>query len=135
MRKNGEAAMFFAGFNGVVCRASARKSPSKRQIKRADREFQYLPPAVSGNSPVLSASCAKPAISWGNTQVQGRIVSTTGHKVVMPHGTAMCAQNRAVFQTPARRTAGNDAPENYRNFGKLSEVNAGGDAVLPPGMR
>jgi len=64
--------------------------------------FQYLPPAVSGNSPVLSASCAKPAISWGNAQVQGRIVSTTGHKVVMPPGSAMCAQNRAMIQTAAR---------------------------------
>jgi len=127
MRKNGEAALFFAGFNGVVCRASAHKSPSKRQIKRADREFQHHPPAVSGNSPVLSAFCAKPATSWGNAHVQGRIVSATGHKVVMPHGTAMCAQNR----DRARRTAGNDGPENYRNIGKLSELNAGGAARLP----
>ena len=85
-------------------------------------DFQHRPLAVSTNSSVLSASYAKPAISWGNTQVQGRIVSSTGHKVVMPHGTAIRAQNGA----RARRTAGNDGPENYRNIGKLSELNAGG---------
>jgi len=44
----------------------------------------------------------------------------------MPHGSAIRAQNR----DRARRTAGNDGPENYRNFGKLSELNAGGPAGM-----
>jgi len=101
MRKNGEAALFFAGFIA---------------------NFKHHSPTVSGNSPVLSASYAKPTISRGNAQVQGHILSTTGHRVVMPHGTAMYAQNC----DRARNTAGNDSPENYRNIGKLSALNAGG---------
>jgi len=87
-------------------------------------KFKHHPPAVSGNSPVLSAPCAFSVPCLAKGQVQGRIVSTTGHKVVMPHGTAMCAQNG----TRARRTAGNGGPENYRKSGKLSELNAGGAA-------
>ena len=72
------------------------------EIRDFIAKFKRHPPAVPGISPVLSASCDKLATSWGNTQVQGRIVSTTGHKVVMPHGTAIRAQNRAVIQTAAR---------------------------------
>jgi len=94
------------------------------EIRDFIAKFKRHPLAVSGNSPVLSASYAKPTISRGNAQIQGRIVSTTGHTVVMPHGTAMCALNR----DRARNTAGNDGPENYRKSGKLSELNAGGAA-------
>ena len=44
----------------------------------------------------------------------------------MPHGSAIRAQNG----DRARRTAGNDGPENYRKSGKLSELNAGGAARI-----
>ena len=67
-----------------------------------------------------------PQLDQGSPAIEGPVLSTCGHKLVMPHGTALGAQNR----DRARRTAGNDGPGNYRNIGKLSELNAGGIATL-----
>ena len=148
MRKNGEA----RGFRCNYCRAFASESLCKRQIKRTYGEFQHQLPAVlfaalppenlksirfkhradsSTNFPVLPASCTFPDPCRGEVLIQGRIGSATGQRVVMPHGTAFSAQNGGGM----RRTAGNDGPENFRNIGKLSELNADGVAEMGGGSR